>query len=193
MNSVAQIYREHEVKKDMIAMTILLVSFSMLFATLLLGYTVYRFSNQVWPPIGFASVDLLYPVASTIIITLSSLTYHLAYVSFARKNMAAYKRNILFTIVLALVFFAAQWVLWSSMNASGIYVETGIFASILHGFTWIHAAHVVLGLFTLLYALKLSGLVKVEDRHYSTVSNIGKFWHFLTVIWFVMFLTLFIL
>ena len=65
LNSVAHIYKEKESRKDSIAMTVTLVSFSMLFATLMLGYTVYRFSNQVWPPIGFSQINLLYPIVST--------------------------------------------------------------------------------------------------------------------------------
>ena len=44
-----------------IAMTIVLISFSMLFASLFMGYAVYRIQNPVWPPMGMQRVPTSVP------------------------------------------------------------------------------------------------------------------------------------
>jgi len=78
------------------------------------------------------------------------------------------------------------------MKSTGVYVETsGIFGSVIYGFTWIHAVHMVLGLCALLY-LKIVLKPNTVNVLQKTV-NVEKFWHFLGVIWIIMFLTLFVL
>ena len=58
-----------------IAMTMSLVTFAMLFATMFLGYTVFRMQQPVWPPMGMPRVGLTIPLLSTLLIVVSSFTY----------------------------------------------------------------------------------------------------------------------
>ena len=55
-----------------ITMTILLVSFSMLFGTLLLGYLIYRARSAQRPPMGVEVPGFYAPSLSTFFIILSS-------------------------------------------------------------------------------------------------------------------------
>ena len=57
-----------------IAMIITLVSFTMLFAVFFLGYAIFRFNAQEWPPMGMDRVGLGIPSLSTFFIVLSSVT-----------------------------------------------------------------------------------------------------------------------
>ena len=57
-----------------IAMIITLVSFTMLFAVFFLGYAIFRFNAQEWPPMGMDRVGLGIPSLSTLFIVLSSVT-----------------------------------------------------------------------------------------------------------------------
>jgi cytochrome c oxidase subunit III len=176
-----------------LAMTVALVSWSMLFATLFLGYAVYRFSASVWPPMGFEQVSLLNPILSSVIIGLSSWSMILAQKNFFANNVKKFRSMLYVTIFLAIAFMAMQFVLWNILNTQGLYVQSGIFASILHGFTWIHAAHVLLGLFGLLYLLPLTFDSTCSIAKQVRVINIAKFWHFLGIIWFLMFFILFLI
>lgn len=167
-----------------ITMTVTLISFAMLFATLMLGLAMLRFSSAVWPPDGMKP-PVLQPVISTIIIFFSSLSY----LNFQKKIND--KKNLAFTIALGIAFLIAQSFLWKELKMQGIYISSGIFASIMYAFTWIHAAHIVAGLMFLNW-LYFFGLKEHNKKTKLRIQSIGRFWHFLGLVWFIMFLTIFI-
>lgn len=173
-----------------LAMTVALVSWGMLFATLFLGYAIYRFSSNVWPPMGFENVSLLYPSISTVFILFSSVTFHRCYKAYEHENLTKFRNNLYGAIFWGLCFVISQAYLWHYMKLTGLYVESGIFASILHGFTWIHAGHMVLGLLCLFYLVPVS-YKTIHARQLIKVKNVGMFWHFLDIIWILMFVFLF--
>jgi cytochrome c oxidase subunit 3 len=174
-----------------LAMTILLTGFSMFFATLLMGYGIFRTSNEFWPPIGMTKVPLLLPSISTFLILLSSVFCYQIKTNVKEKNFGKARLNLNLTMLLGFGFMVTQSFLWAQLKDSGMLVTSGIFSSILYGFTWIHAAHVVAGICTLIYlsiVLKPS-TVRLEIR----AINVEKFWHFLGIVWLMMFLTIFVL
>ena len=175
-----------------IAMTVVLVVFSMLFASLFLGFTVFRVTSDVWPPMGFERIDLFLPTISLIVIALSSFTFWRFEKLFFTENSE--KRFWLFcTMLLGFAFMASQVMLWSDLHSRGIYVQDGIFPSIIYTFTWVHAAHVVgawMVLFYLLPVLKVGASIPMLENR---VLNVGKFWHFLGVVWLIMYVTLFLI
>ena len=172
-----------------LGMTMVLISGTMLFATLLMGYAVYRTSAPTWPPAGTLPVKLVFPLLSTVSILLSSFFMHK--VGTELKDLKKAKMNLDTTLVLGFVFMGLQTLFWSELKNSGLLVGSGIFSSILYGFTWIHAAHVVMGLLSVIW---LRFVLKPETRNLDVkVLNVEKFWHFLGVIWSIMFLTLFVL
>lgn len=170
-----------------VSMLVTLISFSMLFATLFLGFALYRVSNDVWPPMGMEKVNLLIPSISTLIIFLSSLSYWL----FEKNQDSQKAKGYLFlTFLLGFGFLISQIYLWKGLNAKGLYVGSGIYPSILHAFTWVHAAHLLLGLFSLIFVgVKFLNTSKSYVR--STIKNVGMFWHFLGLIWLIIYLIIF--
>jgi cytochrome c oxidase subunit 3 len=191
VNSIMTIQNKR--MQSSIAMVIALISWGMLFASLCLSYTVYRFSASTWPPMGFEVAPLLLPSISTVIIFLSSFTYEKMRKGFVHSKMNSFKTYFWLTFVLGCSFLLTQYFLWNTLNSLGLYVESGIFASILHGFTWIHAAHVILGLMALLFIIPLLSLEKFNAEKEIRLINIGKFWHFLGIVWAVLFVILFLI
>jgi len=169
-----------------VGMIVALVSFAMLFATLMMGFAMFRFTAPVWPPAGMVKPSLLLPSLSTICIFLSSLTY-----IWFEKNISN-KKGLIATIVLGLGFMFLQSLLWSNLKNQGIFVSSGIFPSIIYAFTWVHAAHIVVGLGLLLWLLKFA-LKEINTKARLRASSVGKFWHFLGIVWFIMFVTIFVL
>lgn len=172
-----------------IAMIVTLVSFGMLFLTLMMGFAIFRFTAPVWPPAGMEKPSLLLPTISTLVIVLSSLIY----ISF-EKNVAkgvADKRSLTWTLILGVAFMVSQFLFWNQLKSHGIFVSSGIFASIIYAFTWIHAAHIVAGLGLLVWLY--SALKTADSMTAVKVANVGKFWHFLGIVWIIMFVTIFVL
>ena len=175
-----------------VAMSIVMVSFAMVFATLMLGYFAYRFTSEVWPPMGMQREDLGLPTVSTVLILLSSLTYFLSESSFLQKNSKKFKAYFWLTFALGIVFMAVQSWLWFSLKKNGLFVGSGVFASMIYGFTWIHAAHVVGGIVALLCLIPSVRYKREEVSTSLWLKNIGMYWHFLGIVWVIMYFSLFV-
>lgn len=172
-----------------VAMAITLVIFAMLFCTIMMGFAIYRFTAPVWPPAGMEKPSLLWPTMSTLIIVASSFVYYL----FEKKINEGLNQSklLLVTLVLGLGFMVSQFVFWNELSSQGLFVSSGIYPSILYSFTWIHAAHIVVALLLLVWLY--FSLRKADKMTTLKVSNVGKFWHFLGVVWLIMFVTIFVL
>ncbi len=174
-----------------VAMTVTLVSWAMMFASLFLGYFIFRFNAPVWPPVELTGLPQGLPLVSTIVMALSSLTYWQM-----EKNIATDSKKgslfLLATFALGMIFLGCQWMLWSDLQGMGILVSNGILPSMLYAFTWLHAAHIFLGLIALIWLgwFVFKNTDKLTDVK---VINVGKFWHFLGVVWLLMYLMLFVL
>lgn len=179
-----------------IAMTVILISFSMLFGTLFLALTVYRFNAPVWPPLGMERVSLFLPLISTLIILLSSMTYFkFQKICQEKKNFQSAKKWLNGTILLGILFFVSQLKFWFFLQSEGYFLATGIYSSVMYSFTWIHSAHIIMGLGVLAYVhLKLRKNEQISDSGtLSLIKHAGLFWHFLDIVWVLIFLTIFLI
>lgn len=172
--------------RNSVGMTVTLVSFGMLFATMFLGYMLARANSQTWPPVEIENLPMFIPLMSTLVIGLSSLAYYF----FEKKGNG--KTFWALTTGLGFGFLALQMRLWEKLKEVGILASNGNVPSMVYAFTWIHAAHIVLALVLLLWLGYLL-FFKPARATELTVKNIGMFWHFLGVVWLVMYLTLFVL
>lgn len=169
-----------------IAMTVTLISFGMLFASLFLGYFLVRFNSATWPPVEIQGMPKLLPLLSTLVIALSSYTYYLM------EKKAEKGTYWILTFALGVTFLVLQFFLWSALKASGILISNGQVPSMVYAFTWIHAGHIVMGLLALLW-LAVFVFKKKEKLTEIKLMNVGKFWHFLGIVWLLMYLMIFVL
>lgn len=167
-----------------IGMLVTIISFSMLFATLFLGFFLYRFQTSQWPPMNLDRVDQFFPALSSIFIISSSWFYEVF------KNKSS-KYSFLLSLGLGFAFLTTQFLFWQDLKSVGIYASSGIYGSLIYSFTWIHSGHMVIGLATLLYLLP--SVLREDFSRKIRIVNIGKFWHFLAVIWLMIYLFLFVL
>jgi len=185
-------YKERQFEANNIAFTVWMVFFAMLFASLFLFYALYRFRGTPWPPMGFEKVPLFLPTLSTGVLALSSFSVHLLQDRYI-NDIKSGKNFYYITLILGGVFLFLQNALWIQLKKDGLSVESGIFSSLIHAFTWIHAAHIILGLGFLLYMKKF---LKKENYgkaiYFQRVEQIARFWHFLGIVWLLMFVTLFL-
>jgi cytochrome c oxidase subunit 3 len=172
-----------------VTMVVTLISFAMLFATLMMGFALYRFTAPVWPPAGFGKPSLVIPMISTLMIILSSFFY----MNFEKEISKGVinRRGLIWTLILGIGFMVSQFLFWNQLKSHGIFVSSGIFPSIIYAFTWIHTAHIVLAIGLLTWLL--TSLKKEDSMTSIRVSNVGKFWHFLGIVWLIMFVTIFVL
>ena len=192
--SVAESQIEGKNFANSIAMMISLISFTMLFAVLFLGYAVFRFNALEWPPMGMERVDLFIPSMSTLVIMLSSLTFWSVgnFISGAQKKKAELMGSL--SLLLGALFVGTQFILWETLRSKGIYQGTGIYASLIYGFTWTHVGHMVLAIALKAWLILMVFRAKeVRDIGQNLVRNVSMFWHFLGIVWVLIYVVLFVL
>jgi cytochrome c oxidase subunit III len=154
-----------------IATSVALISFGMLFATLMLGFFIFRVSNEVWPPMGMTRPDILLPSLMSAVLVISS---------FGLEKWP--KRSLLF-VVFGGIYLPLQILFWRELRLTGLIASAGIFPSILNAFTWVHFAHTVCA-----WPYLFLSFTRLSKKH-QWVSK--GFWHFLTGVWLVLYLLLF--
>jgi cytochrome c oxidase subunit 3 len=174
-----------------LAKNIVIISMAMLFATLFMGYAIYRSSAMTWPPMGTQKVPLTWPVMSTVIIFVSSFFCYRVSKEILKGKLVEAKRNVVCTLLFGTGFLISQSFLWAQMKQLGLVASSGIFASLIYAFTWIHFAHMLAGISGLVYLwFKLN---KSTTHLLMKAQCVEHLWYFLEIVWLIMFITLFVL
>ena len=169
-------------------MWLFIISSFMMFAALTSGFIVYTEGS---PERG---IKVLLPKAfmySSIIIVLSSLTMHLAYLSAQKLQFGKQKLFIGITILLALGFSYSQFSAWKVLSESGAYfVNYNGSQSFIYVFSGAHLLHILAGISMLIYALvgKIRNIPQVRNIFRMEVTSI--FWHFIDILWIYLYVFL---
>jgi cytochrome c oxidase subunit III len=183
-------HRSSRVEPQLLGMLLFIISEVMIFGAFFTAYFFIRVvSNDPWPAHG---TELPKVVAgfNTAILLSSSLTIHWALTSIKNGNRFGLKAGILSTFFLGLTFLFVQ------INE---YIHVGFAphdtaqGSVFYGLTGLHGAHVTVGLILL-------GIVTVRSfrGHYSPeehrgVEVPGIYWHFVDIMWIVVYSTVYLL
>jgi cytochrome c oxidase subunit 3 len=131
---------------------------------------------------------------STIVIILSSISLHFSYSSYTKGKEGLYKGLLIVTFLLGLAFLVLQYTGWTTMFEMGIDFKINPSSSFFYIINWVHAAHIVAGLTTLLIAMIHAFTLKFEFKEYrkNRFLLVVQFWHFLGFLWIALFLFLLI-
>ena len=130
---------------------------------------------------------------STLIIVVSSIVYHIGFISIKKDNKQALKMYSLITLLLGVLFIYSQYLGWSELYSKGI-VATGSSStnasSYLYLITFFHVLHLVAGVISLIVVFIKSMKQKYSSSNYLGVEISLIYWHFLGVLWIYLFLFL---
>ena len=137
-------------------------------------------------------------VISTIVLLLSSFSVSKVLPAYEQDNLDEMKKWLGITFLLGLIFSASQITGWKELQENSIYfsgAKSGAYLYVISGLHVLHMAGVMIFLlFTLLSCHKISKDV-VKRLVYSTtpyekikLRMLEDFWHFVDVLWVVLFL-----
>jgi cytochrome c oxidase subunit III len=159
-------------------------------------FTAYFFARVVsgpgeWPPAPY-ELPVYLALLNTIILVSSSFTMHWALTSVKRANRAGLVAGLLLTFLLGLTFLLIQAREYTRLGFSP---HDLAFGSTFYGLTGLHGAHVFIGLNLLLYALirSVRGHYGPEPHAHLGVEIPGIYWHFVDVMWIVVYVTVYVL
>jgi len=167
-----------------IGIWLVLASVTMLFSALVSAYVVNRAKAM---PIVMPTILWL----STAVILVSSLTVEMARRALKRRIENRFKLWIGVTTALGFCFLVAQLLAWRQLSASGFYVNRNLHSGYSYLFTGLHGVHLIGGLIALAFVTfrKLEKWTALRRRVALDVTAL--YWHFLAVLWIVLFVLLF--
>lgn len=176
-----------------LGMVVFIMSWAMGVGVLVVSFLVLRGRQPVWPPEGVILPN--FPVASlaTAMLVVSSFTLHRA-IDRLRRGFREVSGLWATTLALGVAFGGLQWWLWMDLWTDGRQPwAAGIFESAFYGLTWFHAAHVICGLIALVIGQVGLSTGRYGTHKTSTLANIATFWHFVDVVWIILFVCFFVL
>ena len=188
MNTL-EINKERE-KKEKAYKTMLFLgmgSIVMIFAALTSAYVVSK-SRPDWLTEFNLPSAFLY---STIIMIVSSVTFHMAKVAIKKNNRSLTSICLGLTLFFGIVFIALQFEGFSQIVSEGYYFtgsESNITTSFLYVLVLVHMAHIIGALISLLIVI-----YNHYKQRYNSTQSLGielgaMFWHFLDLLWLYLFL-----
>ena len=187
------IHYSSRVSPSVLGMFLFIASEIMLFGSF---FTVYFFDRVVnhsfggqWPPPGFHRPAFVAGVNTLILVT-SSFTMHWADSSIKKGNRAGLQAGLVLTVLLGLAFLLTQVVEYSRV---GFAPHDNAFTTIFFCLTGLHGAHVFVGLTILLFTTIRAFRGHFDAEHHHGVELPGIYWHFVDVMWIVVYSTVYLL
>jgi cytochrome c oxidase subunit 3 len=184
-------HQSSRVDAPTLGMLLFIASEIMLFGSFFTAYFFVRVVNGVdeWPPPPFELPVFVAGVNTAILLT-SSFTMHWALQSIKRGNRAGLQAGLVLTVALGLTFLLTQVREYSRI---GFAPHDGAFGSVFYGLTGLHGAHVFVGLTLLTFATVRAFRGHFTAEHHHGVEIPGIYWHFVDVMWIVVYTTVYIL
>jgi heme/copper-type cytochrome/quinol oxidase subunit 3 len=174
------------------AMWAFLGSECLFFGSMITSYLLYR-NNVVAGPKPHEIYDIPYTSVSSFVLLMSSLTMVLALAAIQRGDHKGLRAWLLATAFLGLVFIGGQIYEFTTFVNEGLTLSTSAFGSAFFMLTGFHGAHVTVGILMLLSLFGLSVAGRLEQEDARKVELIGLYWHFVDIVWIVIFTVVYLI
>ena len=176
-----------------LAMWAFLGSECLFFGSLISTYLLYR--NRVLSgPTPHEIYDIPFTSVSSFVLLMSSLTMVLALAAIQRGDQRGLRIWLFATAFLGLAFIGGQVYEFSTFVHEGLKLSTSTFGSSFFVLTGFHGAHVTVGILMLLSLVGFSWAGRLEPASEGArkVELIGLYWHFVDIVWIVIFTVIYL-
>jgi cytochrome c oxidase subunit 3/cytochrome o ubiquinol oxidase subunit 3 len=164
----------------------------MFFSGLIVTYLVNRGRSVTGPyPHEVLGVPLV--GVNTFVLICSSLTMVTALAAIERGNASAMRKWLIATAVLGLLFLGGQAFEFSTLFADGLSLSTNLFGATFFTLTGFHGTHVLIGVIWIVFVLARAFRGGVTQENHLAVELVGLYWHFVDVVWIVIFTLVYLL
>lgn len=172
---------------EKLAMWIFLGSECLLFGGLISTYMLYK--NRITEAdVGPDDVfDIPFTSVSSFVLLMSSLTVVLSITALRRGNIRNTKIWLGSTALLGAIFIGGQVYEFTAFYREGLGYTTNLFGSAFFTLTGFHGVHVSVGIIMLMSMFVQAQRGKLHSGHSEKLEIIGLYWHFVDIVWIVIF------
>jgi len=176
-------------KHNLTGFIIFLCSESIIFLAFFSGYVILRRSALDWLPPGVDGLEWHGPLINTVVLVSSSLTMVLAERFKAKQKLGQFRLLWLLTMALGAYFLYGQAVEWRGLPFG---LQAGTFGATFYLLTGFHGLHVAIGVLLMGLMLVKSFIPANYNGGDEGVQATSLFWHFVDVIWIILFALLYL-
>ena len=165
-----------------VALTIFLAVATSVFALFISAYTI-RMEEPDWRPV--AEPVLLW--ANTIVLILASVAYHWTRNAAVAGRQSQLKPGLLVSGVLTVLFLLGQLIAWLQMNAAGYSVGGNVANAFFYLLTAVHGVHMLGGMWVWARSTMKVWTGADADSVRLSIELCTIYWHFLLLVWIVLF------
>jgi cytochrome c oxidase subunit III len=163
-----------------------LVSEVAFFSTLIAAYVTFLGQDTSGPTPAVLALPLV--LGTTAALVASSFTIHLAERALAENRHATFCRWWLMTIALGIVFLSGTAYEWHDLiTRHGLTIDRNLFGTTYYTLVGFHALHVTVGVVVMAIVLGLALARQIAPRERGAVELVAWYWHFVDVVWLVVF------
>ena len=174
-----------------VGMVSLIAAESAIFTIFVVAYIFY-IGKSVSGPLPKNVLEL--PILGTICLLSSSLTIHLAVRALQKSKMGAFRLWWFVTMTLGVIFLTGTGREWHRfIFEDGLTINTNLFGTTYYSLVGLHAFHVTVGLVAIALIMIFALLGKVRQEHTERIEVFSMYWHFVDVVWVVVFTVVYVI
>ncbi|MHC4392040.1 MAG: cytochrome c oxidase subunit 3 [Planctomycetota bacterium] len=140
----------------------------------------------------FGNLGIYMTSATTFILICSSVTMVKAFAACQEGDQKGLRKYLLFTIIGGALFLGGQVFEWTHLIHEGFTPAHNPMAATFFALTGFHGAHVLSGVIYLIIIWLKSADGRYGSDNSVPVENVGLFWHFVDLVWIVVFTVIYL-
>jgi heme/copper-type cytochrome/quinol oxidase subunit 3 len=174
-----------------LGMWLFIASEVMFFGGLLSAFLHFKFRPPIDPAVDL--LDLVLVGVNTFVLLSSSFTVAMGLDSAKEEKKRRLAAFLGLTIVLGLTFLAGQIYEFNALWKEGVTLSSSIFGSTFFVLTGFHGLHVLIGVFWAGSVLRRAIRGDYGSQNYRGVEIFGLYWHFVDIVWIVLFTVIYLI
>ena len=185
-------YTTTGIAHDKMGMWVFLCSEVMFFTGLIGSYIVLRFATPLWPPPA-SVLNIPLTAVNTFILICSSVTMVQSLAAISRGDTRKMKLFLCLTLLGGSIFLSIQATEYWKLVHEGFNPHVSLFGSVFFTTTGFHGFHVFCGVVCMAFVTGKAFLGKYTQAHHQGIETIGLYWHFVDLVWIVLFTIIYLI
>ncbi len=170
----------------------LIGSEAVFFSALIVTYMINR-GHSVTGRLPQNTLDIGLTAFNTFVLLASSLTMVSALASIDQGNRRGVKIFLIATAILGLTFLGGQSYEFNKLIHEGVSLGSNLFGATFFTLTGFHGAHVFAGVIWITFVLVRAFRGRITKEKHIAVELVGLYWHFVDLVWIIIFTIVYLL
>jgi cytochrome c oxidase subunit 3 len=176
-----------------LGMWLFLASEIMLFGGMFSAYVFLRTGSSDWPR-GADVLNVPLATLNTVLLITSSMTMVMAWLALKMNDFGKFRRFLAITIALGVGFLLIKSYEYYDKISHDHLPSTSVFYAIYFALTGLHVLHLLGGILVCLWHLLFGKRLwdRAPEQFANRIEVTGLYWHFVDLVWIVLFPTLYL-